>query len=202
VEKIRRIRKRSQHNSEELSAMGQLTTSSAPGGTEQGPQQYLTFTLSRELFAIDILHIKEIIEYGQLTEIPMLPPFIRGVINLRGTVVPVIDLWARFGNEQTQIARRTCIIIVEMTQTEDGINSRHDIGIIVDSVNAVIDIPGADIEPPPSFGARIRADFIYGMGKLSDQFVIILDIDKVLSVEEMSQLVSIGREQGQLAHHE
>ena len=185
--------------------MGQLTAPAAPaaaGNAQQGLQQYLTFTLNKELFAIDILHIKEIIEYGQLTEIPMLPAFIRGVINLRGTVVPVIDLWARFGNQQTQIARRTCIIIVEMMQSIDGIGTKHDIGIIVDSVNAVIDIPAADIEPPPSFGARIRADFIYGMGKVAEQFVIILDIDRVLSVEEMSQLVSISDNAGHLAHQE
>ncbi|MDD5250967.1 MAG: chemotaxis protein CheW [Rhodocyclaceae bacterium] len=144
--------------------------------------QYLTFTLAGEMFAVGILNVKEIIEYGSLTEIPMMPAFIRGVINLRGAVVPVIDLAARFGGKATAIGRRTCIVIVEVQQDE----GRHDIGIVVDAVSEVLEIPGAEIEPPPAFGARIRADFIAGMGKVNGRFVIILDILRVLSVEEMA----------------
>jgi len=150
------------------------------------PSQYLTFALGGEMFAVGILNVKEIIEYGHLTEIPMMPSFIRGVINLRGSVVPVIDLSARFGGKVTELSRRTCIVIVEVTDEE----TRHDIGIMVDAVSEVLDIPGSEIEPPPSFGARIRADFIFGMGKVAGTFVIILSINKVLSVDEIAQLTS------------
>ena len=153
------------------------------------PSQYLTFTLHGEMFAVGILNVKEIIEYGSLTEIPMMPSFIRGVINLRGSVVPVIDLTARFGGQQTVIGKRTCIVIVEI-QEED---TRHDIGIIVDAVSEVLEIPTSEIEPPPSFGARIRADFIFGMGKVAGKFVILLNLENVLSVEEIASLTGIEK---------
>jgi purine-binding chemotaxis protein CheW len=150
--------------------------------------QYLTFLLGGEMFAVGILNVKEIIEYGSLTEIPMMPAFIRGVINLRGAVVPVIDLSARFGGKTTEVARRTCIVIVEVQQDE----GRHDIGIMVDAVSEVLEIAGSEIEPPPAFGAKIRADFIAGMGKVNAKFVIILDILRVLSVEEMALITTAG----------
>jgi purine-binding chemotaxis protein CheW len=150
--------------------------------------QYLTFLLSGEMYAVGILNVKEIIEYGQLTEIPMMPAFIRGVINLRGSVVPVIDLAARFGGHQTENSRRTCIVIIELTTADE----RHDIGIVVDAVSEVLEVSSADIEPPPSFGAKIRADFIAGMGKIAGKFVIILDIQKVLSVEEIASLATVA----------
>ena len=167
--------------------MGQVVK--AKGGAvavkvEEAPSQYLTFALGSEMFAVGILNVKEIIEYGNLTEIPMMPAFIRGVINLRGSVVPVIDLAARFGGSQTEVGRRTCIVIVEV---EDD-DAKHDIGIMVDAVSEVLDIPGSEIEPPPAFGAKIRADFIFGMGKVAGKFVIILNINKVLSVEEIALL--------------
>lgn len=158
---------------------------SAAGGT---PQQYLTFTLGGEMFALAILNVKEIIEYGSITEIPMMPTFIRGVINLRGAVVPVIDLACRFGGQPTQVARRTCIIIVELIEGDQ----KHDIGVMVDAVSEVLEIAAADIEPPPAFGARIRADFISGMGKVGGKFVILLDIGHVLSVEEIAMLSQIA----------
>jgi purine-binding chemotaxis protein CheW len=167
--------------------MGQVVK--AKGGAvavkvEEAPSQYLTFALGSEMFAVGILNVKEIIEYGNLTEIPMMPAFIRGVINLRGSVVPVIDLAARFGGSQTEVGRRTCIVIVEVQDDE----TKHDIGIMVDAVSEVLDIPGSEIEPPPAFGAKIRADFIFGMGKVAGKFVIILNIDNVLSVEEIALL--------------
>lgn len=160
-----------------------LSARSAVGFSER-PSQYLTFSLNKEMFAVGILNVKEIIEYGHLTEVPMMPPFVRGVINLRGSVVPVIDLLARFGSKVTEVGRRTCIVIVEVA---DG-DLQHDIGILVDSVSEVLDIPRSEIEPAPSFGAKIRADFIAGMGKVDGNFVIILDINKVLSVDEIAQL--------------
>lgn len=154
----------------------------------ENPQQYLTFVLGGEMFAVGILNVKEIIEYGHLTEIPMMPAFIRGVINLRGAVVPVIDLAARFGGAQSQAGKRTCIVIVEVSEND----FRHDIGIMVDAVSEVIEIPASDIEPPPSFGARIRADFIHGMGKVAGRFVILLNIVKVLSIDEIAMLAQVA----------
>ncbi|MCB4361965.1 chemotaxis protein CheW [Quatrionicoccus australiensis] len=171
--------------------MGQLVEQK--GGvlatSADSPSQYLTFTLGGEMFAVGILNVKEIIEYGSLTEIPMMPAFIRGVINLRGSVVPVIDLTARFGGQQTVIGKRTCIVIVEI-QDED---TRHDIGVIVDAVSEVLEIPSSEIEPPPSFGARIRADFIFGMGKVAGKFVILLNLENVLSVEEIASLTGVEK---------
>ena len=150
--------------------------------------QYLTFQLSGEMYAVGILNVKEIIEYGQLTEIPMMPAFIRGVINLRGSVVPVVDLAARFGHSQSEVGKRTCIVIVEVRQDD----SKHDLGIMVDAVSEVLEVSSADIEPPPAFGAKIRADFIDGMGKIGGKFVIILNIQKVLSVDEMAVLATVS----------
>lgn len=147
-------------------------------------RQYLTFSVGGEVFAIGILNIKEIIEYGNVTEIPMMPVFIRGVINLRGAVVPVIDLSVRFGRAATQIGRRTSIVIIEVREGD----IHQDIGIVVDAVHEVLEIPAGEIEPPPAFGAKIRTDFIRGMGKVAGKFVILLNIARVLSVEEMAML--------------
>ena len=158
--------------------------------------QYLTFNVGSEMFAVGILNVKEIIEYGNLTEIPMMPSFIRGVINLRGAVVPVIDLGARFSGKVSPVQRRTCIVIVEVQQDDE----KHDIGIMVDAVSEVLEIPSADIEPAPAFGARIRADFIAGMGKVAGKFVIILAIQRVLSVDEMAVLAQMGQEQRESQH--
>jgi purine-binding chemotaxis protein CheW len=157
--------------------------SMATGANDQ-QGQYLTFMLGGEVFAIGILSIKEIIEYGQLTEVPRMPASIRGVINLRGAVVPVIDLGARFGKQATSISRRTCIVIIEVQHEEE----QQVVGVMVDAVNEVLDIPATEIEPSPSFGAKIRADFIKGMGKVEGKFVIILNADKVLSVDEIAEL--------------
>ena len=167
-----------------------MNTPNATSATE--PTQYLTFQLSKEVFALQVLSVKEIIEYGNLTAIPMMPPFIRGVINLRGCVVPVIDLAARFGHAQCQVGKRSCIVIVEVGEND----FRHDIGIMVDAVSEVIEIPRSEIEPAPSFGARIRADFIDGMGKVAGKFVILLNIARVLSTDEIELLAGIAAESG------
>lgn len=164
----------------------------AAAAAEAQSHQYLTFLLGGELYAIGILSIKEIIEYGKLTTIPMMPEHIRGVINLRGAVVPVVDLSARFGRGGCQITRRTCIVIIEIGGDE---GERHDIGVIVDAVCEVQDIPANRIEAPPAFGANIRTDFISGMGKVGEQFVIILNVDHVLSLDELEAL---GALQGSL----
>jgi purine-binding chemotaxis protein CheW len=141
------------------------------------PTQYLTFTLGGEMFAIGILGVKEIIEYASLTDVPMMNACIRGVINLRGSVVTVMDLSVRFNRPAGAVTKRTCIIIVEI---EDA-GERQVIGVVVDAVNAVIDIADGDIEPPPAFGAHIRNDFIAGMGKINGRFVILLQIGQVFA---------------------
>ena len=152
--------------------------------------QYLTFVLGGEVYALEILHIKEIIQYGELTEVPMMPSFIRGVINLRGKVVPVVDMTARFGRGVTSVARRTSIVIIELAREEESEVEAQSIGVMVDAVNEVIDIADSDVEPPPAFGGRLRADFISGMAKRDGRFIIVLNLAQVLSVEEMVALSS------------
>ena len=146
--------------------------------------QYLTFVLSDEVFAMGILCVKEIIEYDRPTAVPMTPEYVRGVINLRGAVVPVLDLPVRFGKQSSPVTRRTCIVIIEIRAAGE----RLDIGVVVDTVNAVLDIPPGDIEPPPSFGTRIRTDFIQGMAKVNGKLVILLEVNRVLATEELLAL--------------
>lgn len=166
---------------------GALVKKDAKALPESG--QYLTFMLSGEVYALAILNIKEIIQYGDLTEVPMMPPFIRGVINLRGKVVPVVDLAARFGKGITGVSRRTSIVIIEMAQgDDDDPNDAQSIGIMVDAVNEVVDIAAAEIEPPPAFGTKIRPDFISGMANQGGRFIIVLNLEQVLSLDEMVAL--------------
>lgn len=159
--------------------------------TSGDQNQYLTFQVGREMFAVGILHIREIIEYGSLTTVPMMPEFVRGVINLRGSVVPVIDLSARFGRAESAINRRSCIVILEVGGGEGTEDPLQEMGVIVDAVSEVLEIPPGDIEPPPSFGARIRPDFIAGMGKVQGQFVILLNVQQALNTREMAELAAI-----------
>ena len=180
-----------------MGALIQSERRAMQGVEEQGSagvqgHQYLTFAVGAESFGMGIAAIKEIVEYRKPTDVPMMPAFMRGVINLRGRVVPVIDLSVRFGRAPIEVARRTCIVILEVKQ--DG--EAHDIGVLVDAVNAVIEIADADIEPAPSFGANLRSDFISGMGKVGEKFVILLDIDRVLSVEELVALTAVADRAG------
>ncbi|WP_343162772.1 chemotaxis protein CheW [Oleiagrimonas sp. C23AA] len=158
--------------------------------------QYLTFTIGGETFAVSILRIKEIIEYTGITTVPMMPDCIRGVINLRGAVVPVLDLALRLGRAASPVTKRTCVIIVEV-QDDEGC---QDMGIVVDAVHAVVDMSEQDIEPPPAFGARIRSEFIAGMGKRDGGFVIVLDLAHVLAQEELGALAG-GTAQARAAEH-
>lgn len=150
--------------------------------------ELISFRIGEQEFCVDIMAVREIRGWTPATPVPHSPRFVRGVINLRGAVVPVIDLSARFGGETSAVSRRTCIVIVELGDGDD----RQDLGVIVDAVNEVLEIPRGDIEPPPSFGAKIRADFIQGMGKVDSRFVIILNVDRVLSTEEITMLASMG----------
>jgi purine-binding chemotaxis protein CheW len=159
------------------------------GTAVTGSDRYLTFSLRGEVFALPILDVTEIIEYRNLTVVPMMPSFIRGVINLRGRVVPVLDLTARFGRGATEIARRTSIIIVEADPDRD--DGGHHIGIMVDAVNKVMHLGNEDIEPPPVFGAGVQAEFISGMAKHNGEFIIVLDVRRVLSVSELAQLDTV-----------
>ena len=159
------------------------------------PAQYLTFLLAHEQFAIGILGIKEIIEYHGVTEVPMMPPSVRGVINLRGAVVPVVDLLARFGRASSPPTKRTCVVIVEVAAGTE----RHIVGLVVDAVNEVIDIAAADIEPPPSFGARLRSDFIQGVGKVRGRFVLLLNIDRAVAIDELAGLADETQEEALLS---
>lgn len=170
------------------------TTAAAGQDSERrhDQNQYLTFVLGRETFALGILSIKEILEYSAPTEIPMMPAFIRGVVNLRGAAVPVVDLCARFGRQSTPVTKKTCVVIIETRVGEES----HVIGVVVDAVNEVLEIPDSEIEPAPSFGSSIRADFIQGMGKVRGKFVIILDVDRVLCIEEMEMLTQASADSG------
>lgn len=138
--------------------------------------QYLTFHIADEEYAAPILQVKEIIEFGPVTKVPTMPEYVRGVINLRGSVVPVVDLAAKLGLPLTNVTRWSCIVIVEvMIDGEDMV-----VGILVDTMGQVIDLPAKDIERPPAFGTRARADCLRGMGKMANKFIMILDLDKVL----------------------
>lgn len=170
--------------------MGQLVKVESTTSTPE-TRQYLTFGLGGEQFAVGTLSVREIIEYGQLTGVPMMPPSIRGVINLRGAVVPVIDLGARFGGRQTEVGRRTCIVILEVEHGDE----QQVIGVVVDAVHEVLEIAPADIEPPPAFGAHIRTDFILGMGKVGGRFVILLDVGRVLSVDELAAVSAVAKKE-------
>ncbi|MDQ7830823.1 MAG: chemotaxis protein CheW [Desulfovibrionaceae bacterium] len=153
--------------------------------------QYLTFVLENELFALNIGSVREVLELTSITKVPRTPEFIRGVINLRGRAVPVVDLRMKFGMGETRRTVNTCIIIVEVEL--DG--EATVLGALADSVQEVYEMESSQIEPPPRMGTRIKAEFITGMGKSGDRFIVILDINKVFSAEELSLAADAGRGQ-------
>lgn len=152
--------------------------------------QHLTFLLAGEEFGIGILQVREIIAYDTLTRVPMAPGYIRGVINLRGSVVPVVDLAAKFALPESPVTRQSCIVIVEA----DLAGERTVMGIAADAVRQVIDFPPADIEAAPAFGTKVRIDFLKGLGKIGKKFVLLLDIDRVLTAEEMGEIGSARKD--------
>jgi purine-binding chemotaxis protein CheW len=154
--------------------------------TEQ--RQYLTFYLAGEEYAIGILRVKEILEYDTLTPVPQTPPSIRGVINLRGRVVPVVDLAAKFGLPPSPLTKRTCIVIVEVTL--DG----HPtvMGVLADAVSQVMDLAPTDIAAPPIFGTRVRVDYLQGLGQVGKKFVLLLDVDRVLAAPELRAAAALA----------
>lgn len=150
--------------------------------------QYLTFRLGEEIFALDISKVREVLDFTNITKVPRTPDFMRGVINLRGNVVPVVDMRLKFGMTRTEQTVNTCIIIVEISlEGETTV-----LGALTDAVQEVIELGPEQIEPAPRIGTRLRTEFIKGMGKRDDQFIIILDIDKVFSSDELSLVQDAG----------
>ncbi len=151
-------------------------------------KQYLTFTLDEELFAVNIAHIREVLDLTTITRVPRTPEFLKGVINLRGSVIPVVDIRLKIDMLEAEMTVNTSIIIMEITL--DG--ETTIIGALVDSVQEVLDLEYDQIEPPPRFGLRLNTDFIKGMGKRDDQFIIILDVDKTFSIDDFTLMQNAG----------
>jgi purine-binding chemotaxis protein CheW len=163
--------------------------------TETG--QYLTFILDEEVFALDITTVREVLDFTKITKVPQTPDFMMGVINLRGSVMPVVDMRLKFGLSKTELTVNTCIIIVEIEL--DGEITL--LGALVDSVQEVIELDPEHIEPPPRIGTRLNTKFIKGMGKQDDRFLIIVEIDKVFSVEELAIAQEMSGDQLPLAEN-
>jgi len=151
-------------------------------------QQYLTFLLAGEEYAISILQVKEIIEYDTVTTVPKTPKWIRGVINLRGSVVPVVDLGVKFGMEERPVTKTSCIVIIETKFEEQNTT----IGIVADAVSQVMDLAADDIRAVPEFGTRIKVDYLLGMAQLGKKFALLLNVDKVLSTDELLNLTEVA----------
>ena len=162
----------------------QITREETTRDTEQNVQQYLTFMIGGEEYAVSLLKVKEIIEYDTVTQLPKTPEWIRGVINLRGSVVPVIDLAVKFRQAPSVAAKLTCIVITEVQCGDEA----AVMGIMADSVRQVIDLRPQDIEEPPTFGTRIRVDYMLGMARSGKKFCLLLDTEKVLSTDELLEL--------------
>jgi len=146
--------------------------------------QYLTFKLAEEIFAFDVAKVREILELTSITKVPQTPDFMRGVINLRGSVVPVIDLRLNFGMQCTEQTVNTCIIVVEVNLAGEILV----LGVLADSVQEVVEMEPDHIEPPPQLGTKLNTEFIKGMGKVENDFVMILDIDKVFSANTLTDI--------------
>jgi purine-binding chemotaxis protein CheW len=144
--------------------------------------QFLTFKLAEEIYALDIGKVREVLDFTTVTKVPRTPDFMRGVINLRGSVVPVVDLRLKFGMTRTESSVNTCIIITEVTVDGDA----TILGALADSVQEVLDLAPGEILAPPKIGTKLRTKFISGMGKREDRFIIILDIDRVFSADELA----------------
>ncbi len=150
--------------------------------------QYLTFKLDEEIFALDVAKVREILDFTDITKVPQTPDFMRGVINLRGSVVPVVDMRLKFGMSRTEKTVNTCIVVVEAaTEGETTV-----LGALADSVQEVIELEPGQIEPAPRIGTKLRTDFIRGMGKRDGKFIMILDIDKVFSSDEITLVREVG----------
>lgn len=163
------------------------TTNDKTSGALAKAGKYLTFNLGREVYGIEILKVQEIIGMMSVTRVPKTPAFVRGVVNLRGKVIPVIDLRLKFGLEGKDDTDRTCIIVVQVTLFGNPVI----MGLIVDEVSEVLNVQGNQIEASPSFGAKVDTDFILGMGKVGTKVVMLLDVDRVLASDELATVQSV-----------
>ena len=152
--------------------------------------QYLTFSVSGERFAVDILEIREIIEVGRMTDVPLAPEFVRGVVNLRGAVLPVVDLATRLGRPQSELTKRSCIVVVDLHN--DG---KQSIGMLVDVVSEILEIAPDMVQPPPALGEGMNTELIKGMGRVGDLFIVLLEVDHILSAAECLTLEQITQQQ-------
>lgn len=159
------------------------------GGSEQG--QYLGLFIGEEEYAIGILRVREILQFESITRVPGTPRSVRGVINVRGSVVPVVDLAVKFGLPESVVTKRTCIVILEVQAEGEA----TVMGVLADAVSQVVELAASDILPPPAFGTRVRADYVVGMGRSGRKFILVLDIDRLLSQDEL-QAAAAGEDEG------
>ncbi len=164
----------------------EITQSEEQQSRDQGVQQYLTFMIGGEEYAVGLLKVREIVEYEPVTRIPRMPAWVRGVMNLRGSVVPVVDLAIKFGQTSSEIGKLTCVVIVEVEL--DG--EATVMGVITDAVSQVIELKPEEIELPPAFGTRVRAEYLLGMARSGKKFCLLLDTDAVLSANELMALTT------------
>jgi purine-binding chemotaxis protein CheW len=143
--------------------------------------QYLTFLVAGDEYAVGILRVREIIQYPTVTRVPRTPAWVRGAINLRGTVVPVVDLAVKFGLPPSDLGRSACIVLAEVKVDDEPVV----MGMIADAVRQVVDLPAASVQPPPRFGTRVKLDYLQGMGRVDERMVLLLDMDRVLSADEL-----------------
>lgn len=165
-----------------------MTASGNRAAEEHRTMQVLTFVMGGDVFGVPIQQVREIIEFDGLTQVPTMPRHLRGVIRLRGTVVPIVDLQVRFGRAETVIARRTCVVIVEVHQG----GAECSLGILVDAVNEVLAVERDSLTASPTVGGGLRSEFVSGILNLENRLVVVLDIDKILSEEEMDGLAALA----------
>ncbi|GAB4406992.1 MAG: chemotaxis protein CheW [Rhodoferax sp.] len=175
-----------------LTASGESPSPIFRSNVKEDSQQYLTFALGDEVFAMDIRNVREIIQHGAMTVVPLMPDFVRGIINLRGAVVPVIDLQSRLGRPVSQVGKKTCVIIFDVGPPGD----RVELGLLVDAVSEVIDIATSQIEPPPPFGTTVAREYILGLVKVGEGFLAILDPERALNVDDMAAIAAAGHALG------
>ena len=168
-------------------------TSVVHHSADANENKFLSFRIGKEEFGVEILRVREIIGVIDVTPLPQTPAYVKGVINLRGKIIPVIELRAKLGLEAREYTEETCIIVVEVS---DGGDERFHMGVIVDSVSEVMDIPRENIEPAPRFGGNLNTGYILGMGKVKEQVLILLDIDRVMTQSDLSHLAEAARGEG------